>query len=249
MAVLIVTLERDRPYRPPREGGSGAPEKRTGLADLRRVVRSRYAWHLGFIYLLFAFAYLTYYTFFQKRLIADLGLSSGTAGTLFMIARVASLVCAMFWGVASDRFGRGRALAAVFAAQAIAACLFAIRPNMATLVISAVIFGSAVFSVSGLIAAACGDRFGARLAFASMGFVTIFIGTGQAVGPYVGGLLEDVFGSLGPSYLLCAFVFVVGAVASFLLPDARPTRSTPPGGQAATDITPGVGLGAPLDEA
>jgi MFS family permease len=228
MALLTVILERDRPYRapgadPPKDPARRA-QQRTVRSDLREVLRSGYAWHLGFIYVLYGFAYLLYYTFFQKRVIADLGLSSGRAGTLFLIAGAASLACGVFWGAFSDRVGRGRALAAIFASEAVAACIFALRPGLAGLVISAVIFGSGVFSVPGLMGAACGDRFEARLAFASFGFVTVFIGIGQTLGPYVGGLLEDRSGTLTTSYLLSAGVFVVGSVAALLLPNVRVTE-------------------------
>jgi predicted MFS family arabinose efflux permease len=243
MALLTVILERDRPYQSPPESGPRKPEKMTVRVDLRRVLRTRYAWHLGFIYLLYGFAYLIYYTFFQKRLTADLGVSSETAGGLFLIAGAASLAFGVLWGAVSDRIGRGRALAAILALDAVAACLFALRPGLAGLVFSAVIFGSGVFSVPGLMGAACGDRFGARLAFTSFGFVTVFIGMGQTIGPYVGGLLEDRFASLGPSYLLSAAIFVVGAVAAFLLPDPRESC----GAQPPRAVEPGVGIapGAP----
>jgi MFS family permease len=226
VSLVIVFFERDRPHAPPRDNGPRKSEQRATLADLGVILRSRFAWHLGFIYFLYGFAYLIYYTFFQKRLIADLGLSSETAGDLFLIAGVASLLFAVLWGAFSDRIGRGRAMAVIFVLEAVAATLFAVRPGMAALVISAVVFGSGVFSVPGLIGAACGDRFGARVAFASMGFVTIFIGLGQATGPYVGGLLEDVFGSLGPSYLVSAAFFAVGAVAALLLPGPPRTQAT-----------------------
>ncbi|NLE11316.1 MAG: YbfB/YjiJ family MFS transporter [Actinobacteria bacterium] len=220
MAIVTLVLERDRPFQASHENKPPAP-RRSVRKDLLNVLRSKYAWHLGSIYFLYGFAYLIYYTFFQKRLTADLGLSTATAGNLFLIAGAASLVFGMLWGAASDRIGRGRALALVFAADAVAACLFAFDPGMAGLVISAVIFGSGVFSVPGLMGAACGDHFDTKLAYASFGFVTVFIGLGQTVGPYVGGLLEDVFGSLGPSYLLSAGIFVLAGFTAFLLPDAR----------------------------
>jgi MFS family permease len=239
MAVLTLGLERDRPYEAPRQTPRRPPEKRTGLADLASVVHSKYAWHLGSVYFLYGFAYLIYFTFFQKRLTADLGLSSETAGDLFLIAGAASLFCGVLWGAVSDRIGRGRALGAILALEAVAACLFGLRPGAPALVISAVIFGSGVFAVPGLIGAACGDGFGAKLAFASLGFVTIFIGSGQAIGPYVGGLLEDRFSSLGPSYLLSAGVFVVGAFAALLLRDARPAHGTGSGGGVLRGDFPG----------
>jgi MFS family permease len=233
MAIITALFERDRPYQAPIESTPSRQQKRSVRTDLVSVLRSGYAWHLGSVYFLYGFAYLIYYTFFQKRLTTDLGLSSETAGNLFLIAGAASLVFGVFWGAVSDRMGRGRTLAAVFVADAAAACLFAFRPGLAGLVVSAVIFGSGVFSVPGLMGAACGDRFDAKLAYAAFGFVTFFIGAGQALGPYVGGLLEDGFGSLGPSYLVSAGAFILGAVAAFLLPDARLSR-----GPAVRAVTP-----------
>ena len=221
MAIFSGVAGRDRPYREPAEHGTGPAAKQTIRAELRAVLGSGYAWHLGLIYLLYGFAYMLYYTFFQKRLTADLGVSSATAGTLFLVAGATSLVCGVLWGASSDRIGRGRTLCLIFVSEAVAALLFALHLGLPGLVASAVIFGLGVFSVPGLMGAACGDRFGAKLAFASFGIVTVFIGTGQAIGPYVGGLLEDAFTSLGPSYLVSAGIFVLAAIAAFLLPDKR----------------------------
>jgi MFS family permease len=221
VAVLTLALERDRPYGAPQATTPRSQEKGTARADLRRVVRSGYAWHLGSVNFLYGFAFLAYFTFFQKRLTADLGFSGAAAGYLFLIVGVAGLACGVLWGTFPDRVGRGRAISALLAVQAIAALLFGLRLGTAALVISAVVFGTGVFSVPALIGAACGDGFGPKLAFVSLGFVTIFVGCGMAIGPYVGGLLEDRFSSLGPSYLVSAGVFVVGAVAALLLPDTR----------------------------
>lgn len=225
MAIMTVVLERDSPYETGVENPPRRPPRGRVRADLSSVLRSGYAWHLGSIYFLYGFAYLIYYTFFQKRLTADLGLSAATAGNLFLIAGAASLVFGMLWGAISDRIGRGRTLAGVFVFDAVAVCLFALRPGLAGLVISAVVFGSGVFAVPGLMGAACGERFDAALAYAAFGFVTFFIGAGQAIGPYVGGALEDRFGSLGPSYVVSAGVFVLAAVAAFLLPSTRARHS------------------------
>lgn len=237
MAVLTGAAGRDAPDQVPRAARSRRPGSAGMRADLKTVLRSGYAWHLGLVYLLYGFAYLLYFTFFQKRLTADLGVSSTTAGTLFLLVGALSVVCGVFWGVFSDRMGRGRALAAIFVSEAVAALLFAVRAGMAGLVVSSVIFGCGVFSVPGLMSAACGDRFDAKLAFASFGFVTFFIGIGQASGPFIGGVLEDAFGSLGPSYLVSAGLFVAAAVAALLLPDARACRRAEAAGPASTDGT------------
>ena len=69
-------------------------------------------------------------------------------------------------------------------------------------------------------AAACGDMLGPRLAPAALGFITLFFGIGQALGPTVAGAMADVTGSLLPPMLLAAAVALLGALsAAFLRPD------------------------------
>ena len=227
MAVLTVTFQRNRPYQASIDS-TALPPRRVTLSDLRSLLGSKYIWHLGLVYLLYGFAYVLYLTFFQKRLTVDLGFTSRAAGDLFLLAGVVSVVCGSLGGLVSDRIGRGRALAIILALEAVAACLFGLDPGTAALVISAVLFGIGVFAVAGLIGAACGDGYGSRLVFAALGFVTIFIGLGQAAGPYVGGLLEDRFASLGPSYLLSAALFAAGALVAVFLPDVRPACEPDP---------------------
>jgi MFS family permease len=185
--------------------------------DIRRICRSRYAWHLGFVYMAFGFAYMIYFTFFQKRLIGDLGLSSSAAGNLFLMLGIASIACGFLWGAISDRIGRGRAIAINCLLQGISALLFAWWTATPGLVISAVLFGITTVAVPGMVGAGCGDQFGARLASVSLGFVTIFIGIGQVLGPYLAGKMADAFGSLAYSYVLSAGVFFAGAVLSAFL--------------------------------
>jgi MFS family permease len=83
LAVCNYLVMRDRPCSStgahPRSHESGRP-----LA-WKRVVTSGYAWHLGIIYMLWAFAYMNYFVFFQKRLIADLDFSVQKAGTIYLI--------------------------------------------------------------------------------------------------------------------------------------------------------------------
>ncbi len=185
--------------------------------NLSSVLRSRYAWHMSMVYFMFGFAYMIYFTFFQKRLIADLSLSSNTAGNLFLILGVASIASGVLWGSISDHIGRGRALAINCLIQAVAAMFFAWWPAIPGLVISALLVGLTALAVPGIVGAGCGDQFGPLLASASLGFVTIFLGIGQVLGPYLAGAMADAFGSLTYSYLLATGVFFAGTVlAAFL---------------------------------
>lgn len=218
MCVLTLIVLRDRPY------DAGAP-RRQGKAfplGLKSVFRSRYAWHLGALYLLQGFGISTYLTFFQKRLTADLGYTAETAGILYLILGAAGILSGVVWGAFSDRLGRGRTIAAMFMVNALAAGLFAWWPNTPALAVSAFMLGLSGIGVAGVIGAACADKFGLVLASAALGFVTIFTGVGQAVGPYIGGLMEDAFSSLGPAYLLSAGIYMLGALLALRLRDARP---------------------------
>lgn len=217
IAAIAFIVQRDRPY-----ADRDAVIARLKWSDMRSIVRSRRAWLLGLLYFLYGFAFLLFFTFFQKRLTVDLGYSSETAGNLFLVVGVTGCVAGVLWGRLSDSVGRGQALAAVFAVQAAVALVFALWHNLTALAIASAVFGICALSVPALFGAACGDHFGARLAAASLGFVTVFVGIGQMLGPYVGGALEDVFSSLAPSYILSAAVFGAGAIASLFLRERRP---------------------------
>ncbi len=193
------------------------PQPARASYSLGSVIRSRYAWHLGFVYMAFGFAYIVYFTFFQKRLTADLHHSAGRAGAFFMVVGIASLVCGVLWGAISDRIGRGRALAVMCVVQAVAAALFAWWPTTPGLLISALAFGLTAIAFPGIVGAGCGDQYGPRLASVSLGFVTVFLGIGQVVGPYLAGRMADAFGSLKYAYVLAAGVFLAGAIAAGFL--------------------------------
>lgn len=236
LAVLNAVVQRDRPHnldamrghmplhtsRPapaPRTSSAHRGPRREGTAaELMRILRSGYAWHLGFVYLLYGIAFLMYFTFFQKRLTSDLGYSPETAGNLFIIVGVAGLIGGVFWGMISDRVGRRPTIAVTMIFAGIGGFLFAWAPGTAALALSAIFFGSTGVVIPGLIGAACGDRFGPILASTALGLLTVLVGIGQAVGPVLGGLLGDAFSSLGPAYLLSGAVFILGAIAALFLP-------------------------------
>ena len=81
------------------------------------------------------------------------------------------------------------------------------------------LYGLTAWSIPAIMAAACGDVLGARLAAAGIGFVTLFMGIGQAAGPVVAGAMADASQSFLPAMLLAAVVALVGAaLAAFLRP-------------------------------
>lgn len=181
------------------------------------IYRATPVWHLGAVYVAFGFSYIVYTTFFAKYLIAGGGYTSQAAGRLFMVMGWFSLLCGLIWGSISDRIGRKGALIIVYLIHAVAFGLFALWPVPTGFTLSAILFGLTAWSIPAIMAATCGDVLGARLAPAALGFITLFFGTGQAIGPSMAGAIADVSGSFAPAFLLAAGVAALGAIGAALL--------------------------------
>jgi len=197
-----------------------------GRLDWRRIYRAPAVWHLGLVYVAFGFSYIIYMTFFIKRLIAGGGYSAPQAGRLFMLMGLFSLFCGVIWGFVSDRIGRKRALAIVYLIHAAAFSLFACRASPLAFTASAVLFGLSAWSIPAIMAATCGDILGPTLAPAALGFVTLFFGIGQAIGPSVAGAVADAARAFEPVFLLAAGVALLGALGVASLRAASTTRAT-----------------------
>ncbi|MBT4512507.1 MAG: YbfB/YjiJ family MFS transporter, partial [Chloroflexi bacterium] len=67
--------------------------------------------------------------------------------------------------------------------------------------------------------AACGDLLGPRLASAALGFITLFFGIGQVIGPSVAGAIADSADTHSPAFIFAAVVAFLGAIgATWLRP-------------------------------
>jgi MFS family permease len=119
--------------------------------------------------------------------------------------------------------GRRRALIIVFLIHAVAFSLFALWREPAGFTLSAVLFGLSAWSIPAIMAAACGDALGPRLAPAALGLITLLFGIGQAVAPSVAGAMADATGSFFSALLLAAGVALLGAVGAFFLRSAPAT--------------------------
>jgi MFS family permease len=205
-----------------------APAPSAGPLPWGRIYRAAPVWRLGLVYVAFGFSYIIYMTFFTKRLVAEGGYTSQAAGNLFMLMGWFSLACGLLWGSLSDLIGRKAALIIVYLIHAVSFALFALWPTPAGFTLSAILFGLSAWSIPAIMAATCGDVLGPRLAPAALGFITLFFGIGQAVGPAVAGAIADAAGSFYGPYLLAAGVALLGAVGASLLRPASTTQEAGP---------------------
>jgi len=227
LAVTSYLLLRNRPAElglsPFGETGA-APACSSGPEKIPwgRVYRSARVWHLGLVYAAFGFSYIIYMTFFVKGLMAEGGYSRDSAVGLFFLMGWCSLLCGLIWGTLSDRIGRKPALMLVYLSHAVSFSMFALWPSRAGFTVSAVLFGLSAWSIPAIMAAACGDVLGPKMAPSGLGFITLFFGIGQAVAPSVAGALADSTGSFRPPFLLAGAVALAGLIGSTFLKSVRP---------------------------
>lgn len=204
----------ERAYSPIPEKAAGSQRE---VLPWGSVYRVKEVWVLGLVYFLYGFSYIIYMTFFVAYLIQELGFSPAQAGRLWGLAGGLMIFGGTLWGTISDLLGRSYGLALAYLTLAVAFAVFALARSGPGPYISAFIYGLTTASVPTIMAATVGDHVGPRLAPAGLGFITLFFGIGQALGPVAGGYLADLARSFEGSFLLAAGVSLLGAFASLYL--------------------------------
>jgi MFS family permease len=191
-------------------------KKAKGL-EWGKVYKIGSVWHLGVVYFMYGFSYIIYINFFATFLVKEMGWTNSEAGRLFTFLGFLSIFCGLLWGGISDVIGRKGGAALAYVTLVISYGIFALLRSPGAFYISAVFFGLTAWAIPTIMAAAAGDYVGPRLAPAGLGFVTVFFGIGQAIGPYVGGLCADITDSFTLSFALAASVSMIGALGSITL--------------------------------
>ena len=168
------------------EEQKGGP-KVTLFSAFRDVVIEPEIWKLGCVYFMYGFSYIIYLTFFMAYLTKEIGIPSIAAGRIFAFLGIISIFCGVIYGWISDVLGRKYGSMIAYINLAISYIIFFVWKDAAGFYVSAFVFGIAAFSIPTIMAAASGDAVGGRLAPAGLGFITLFFGIGQALGPFIGG--------------------------------------------------------------
>jgi MFS family permease len=176
------------------------------------VYKVKAVWYLGLVYFMYGFSYIIYMTFFAAYLIKELGMTPAKAGGLWALVGGLSIFCGVIWGGISDYLGRARGVALAYLILTISYLLFALIQTAPGYYLSAVFFGLSAWSIPTIMAATAGDMVGPKLAPAGLGFVTLFFGIGQALGPWIGGYLSDVSQSFSVPFLLAGGVSILGGL-------------------------------------
>ena len=204
---------QDRPF--------GKAQDRASSLEWGLVYKSGAVWHLALIYIMFGFSYIIYATFFADYLTGEAGFTKEAAGRLWMLVGLISFVSGFIWGTISDVIGRKYGLALVYSLQGFCFLIFGLWKATPGYYLSALLFALTAWSIPAIMAATSGDYLGPRLAPAALGFVTVFFGIGQAIGPTLAGYIGDVTGSYTWAFIIAGLAAFVGAGGALSL---RPPR-------------------------
>jgi len=207
-------------------GSAGLDSSETNKASSLQwteVIKMGAIWYLGVVYFFYGLSYIIYLTYFTSYL-HDLGVDPIWAGRLFGWLGALSIFCGIIWGGISDRLGRGRGSALAYLVLALSYIIYALSYFLYDsyeikfgFILSAIFFGLTAWSIPTIMAAAAGDFVGPRQAPAGLGFITLFFGIGQAIGPALGGYLRDVTQTFTVPFLVAAGISLLGMLSSFYL--------------------------------
>ena len=178
---------------------------------------------LGLLYLAFGATFMVYGTFIVTTMVREYGFSEARAGMYWSWAGFFSLFSGVAFGTLSDRIGRKHGLALVFAVQTAAYLLAGLKPGSVGLMLSIALYGSAVFAIPAIMAAAVGDYLGLSRAAGAFATITVFFAAGQTAGPAAAGIIARASGSFGSAYLAAATVTAAAMIFALFLPP--PERS------------------------
>jgi MFS family permease len=179
---------------------------------------------LGVLYLAFGATFMVYGTFIVTTMVREYGFSEAKAGMYWSWAGFFSLFSGVLFGMLSDRIGRKHGLALVFAVQSIAYLIAGLKPGGIGLMISIALYGSAVFAIPAIMAAAVGDYLGLSRAAGAFSTITIFFAAGQTIGPALAGVIGKATGSFTGAYLLATVITAAAMIFALFLPKPNQVR-------------------------
>lgn len=205
------------------DSASCAATKKIASLQWTEVLKMGSVWYLGIVYFFYGLSYVIYMIFFAAHLV-DLGFTEQWASALWGWVGAISILCGVIWGWISDRIGRSKGAALAYLVLALSYIIYALIKIKFGIYLSAILFGLTAWSVPTIMAAAAGDFVGPRLAPAGLGFITVFFGFGQFLGPALGGYLADVSQTFTIPFLVAGGISLIGMVLSFYL--KKPTAAS-----------------------
>ncbi len=141
----------------------------------------------------------------------DSGLSVVVAASMMSVAGICSTFGRLALGTVSDRLGAKGDMVLCFSIGAVSIVLITLNIYALTWIAMA-LFGLAWGGVGPIVATATGEYFSFKNLATTMGVMMIGINIGAGLGPWLGGVMFDAFGSYFFALLLAAVASALGAL-------------------------------------
>ncbi len=193
-------------------------------AEMRGQAGSKILIQLGIIYLIFGLTYMVYGTFIVTTMVEDFGFSAVRAGQLWSWVGFFALFSGVVFGSISDRIGRRNGMLLVYAMFTCAYLLAGLGGLLGSwaLWLSVIFYGSVLFAVPTIMAAAVAEYLGLERAASGFSTLTLFFAAGQIAGPGAAGLLAEYSHTFVPSYLVSAGLTALAIVLTLRLKVPQP---------------------------
>jgi MFS family permease len=156
------------------------------------------------------------------------GIAPMAAVTIYSTEGLAGLAGRLIYGLAGDRFGAKPVLVIGLLIQAFAAGAYYFARDLSEFYAVAVIFGMSYGGVMPLYAVIAREYFPMRMMGTVFGAATMVSSLGMALGPAMGGIIFDRFGSYGLLYVGSFTVGLGAAAIALTFPPLPPRRRSRP---------------------
>ena len=164
-------------------------------------------------YACFGLGYIVYLTFLSAWMVSQ-ALSALSMTIIWVILGGCICVSPFIWKPIFARFDNGVPLALILTSIAIGSTIPMLSSAYWGLIISATIFGIAVFMAPGAITNFTRKNLPEHMWAYSISLFTVIFAIAQTVGPYLAGMIGDVFGNIGVGLLIASLVLLCGALVS-----------------------------------
>jgi MFS family permease len=189
---------------------------------MNRILTDRRFWILGGCYSMAVMALMSVFVH-QVAFALDNQIEKVAAASSLGAIGLAAFCGQFFFGWLSDRIKDAKYAACLGLGIMAAGMLILLETTTAQrLYVYAVIFGFGYGSLAPMMPILAADRFGRHVMGSVYGLLTFFIGIGGAVGPILGGVIFDVFGSYRRVWYLNLVMLTVAALVILTLKRHRP---------------------------